>query len=140
MRNHSHRSMKRLRRDGGSVAPSRGRTPRGAKKQEMKPASSSIPSDWYEEKSCSTTTHDRKNSVQKATVSRGHTLAMSSSEQRRPAPTTIVSARSPAPNHKTEGTYHNRSPPTALPTSRRYSPAGRMPRSPMSPWIGTASE
>src|SRR5712671_5672485 len=105
MRNHSHRSMNRLRRDGGSVAPRAGRMPRGAKKQEMKPASSSMPSDWYEEKSCSTTTHDRKSSVQSATVSRGHTLATSSKEQRRPAPTTIVSARSPAPSQKTDGTY-----------------------------------
>src|SRR5215208_7102913 len=94
MRNHSNSSRNRLARDGGSLAPSPGRTPRGAKKIEMNPASSSIPSDWYDEKSCSAPTHDMKSSVQSATVSRGHTLTVRSTEQTMPAATTAVSAAS----------------------------------------------
>jgi hypothetical protein len=38
--------MNKLNLDGGSGAPSPGRIPRGAKKIDRKPASSSIPSDW----------------------------------------------------------------------------------------------
>src|SRR2546423_14817518 len=92
-------------RDGGSFAPSPGRAPRGAKKIEMKPASSSIPSDWYDEKSCSALTHERKQSVQSAVVSVGQTLAMRRSEATIPAPTTSASARSPAPSQRSVGAY-----------------------------------
>src|SRR3954452_18240801 len=105
MRNHSHRSMNRLKGDGGSAAPSPGRMPRGAKKHEMKPASSSIPSDWYDEKSCSAATHDRKSSVAAATAIRGQTLATSRSDATMPAPTTSVSARSPEPSQSSVGAY-----------------------------------
>ena len=56
------------------AAPSPGRRPRGAKKMETKPAWSSMPSDWYDEKSCTTAMHDRKSSVATATTSLGQTL------------------------------------------------------------------
>jgi hypothetical protein len=72
---------------------------------EMKPASSSIPSDWYDEKSWSTAMHDRKSRVHRATVTRGQTLAASSSEQTMPAPTTRVRARSLAPSQNRVGAY-----------------------------------
>src|SRR6476659_8149275 len=109
MRNHSHRSMKRLKGDGGSAAPSPGRMPRGAKKREMNPASSSIPSDWYDEKSSSAATHDRKSSVQRAAVARGQTFATSRSEATIPAATTRVSAASPEPSQRRVGAYQARS-------------------------------
>src|SRR3954470_18048106 len=109
MRNHSHRSMNRLSRDGGSAAPSPGRTPRGAKKREMNPASSSIPSDWYDEKSCSAATHDRNSSVQMPTVSRGHTFAASRREAAMPPATSIVSAALPEPSQSSVGAYQKRS-------------------------------
>src|SRR3954463_4871041 len=108
MRNHSHRSMKRLNGDGGSAAPSPGRMPRGAKKMEMNPASSSIPSDWYDEKSCSAATQERKSSVDRPTVRRGQTFATSSSEQAIPAHASSVSAPSPAPSQSSVGAYHTR--------------------------------
>src|SRR3954467_11017826 len=94
MRNHSQRSMNRLNRDGGSVAPSPGRNPRGAKNIERNPASSSIPSDWYDEKSWSAAMHERKKSVHSATLSRGQMLATRSSEQTIPASTTPSRAES----------------------------------------------
>src|SRR5678810_1386648 len=99
MRNHSHRSMNRLARDGGLLAPSFGRKPRGAKKIERNPASSSIPSDWYDEKSWSAAMHDRKSSVHNATVSFGAMLPTSSSEHTSPAATSRVRAVSPALTH-----------------------------------------
>src|SRR3954462_5547968 len=96
MRNHSQRSMNRLNRDGGSVAPSPGRNPRGAKKIERNPASSSMPSDWYDEKSWSAAMHERNSTVDNATVSFGAMWATSSIEHMTPAATTSVSAVSPA--------------------------------------------
>src|SRR5512146_1385566 len=108
MRNQSHRSMNRLTDDGGSAAPRPGHAPRGAKKIEIRPASSSIPSDWYDEKSCSVTTHERNNSVQAATPSLGHTFATTRTEHTIPSATTAVSPRSLASSHKTLGTYHSR--------------------------------
>ena len=42
--------------------------PRGAKKTESNPASSSIPSDWYEEKSCAAATNERKKTVHSSVV------------------------------------------------------------------------
>src|SRR5678809_1505540 len=107
MRNHSHRSMNRLARDGGLLAPSFGRTPRGAKKIERNPASSSIPSDWYAEKSCSAAIHERNSSVHNATVTFGAMLATSSSEHTTPAATISVSVVSPALNQSSVGAYQN---------------------------------
>src|SRR5512144_2660516 len=101
MRNHSQRSMNRLAQRGGSLTPSLGQIPRGARKIERKPASSSMPSDWYDEKSCSTAMHDRKSSVHDATATFGHTFATRSKEQTMPATTTAVSAPSPDPSQST---------------------------------------
>src|SRR3954471_12442391 len=100
--------MKRLTLDGGSAAPSPGQTPRGAKKHEMNPASSSMPSDWYDEKSCSTAMHERKSSVASAIASFGQTFTVMSSEQKRPATTSVVNAVSLAFNQKTDGIYQSR--------------------------------
>src|SRR5512138_3519836 len=111
MRNHSQCSMNRLIDDGGFAAPRPGHTPRGAKKIEISPASSSIPSDWYDEKSCSVTTHERNSSVQAATASFGHTFTTTRTEHTIPSATMAVSARSLASSHKTLGTYHSRSSP-----------------------------
>src|SRR5215213_6370621 len=97
--------MNRLSADGGLAAPSLGRMPRGAKKNEMKPASSSIPSDWYDEKSCRAATHDRKSTVHTATIARGHTLPTSSSDDAIPATITTVSAALPEPSQNIVGAY-----------------------------------
>src|SRR6185503_4585347 len=99
--------MKRLNVDGGWAAPSFGRRPRGAKKIERHPASSSMPSDWYDEKSWSAAIHERNNSVHNATVSFGATLTTSSTEHRNPAATMSVSAASPALNQSRVGAYQN---------------------------------
>src|SRR3954453_17739542 len=100
--------MNKLNRDGGSVRPSPGRRPHGAKKNEIKPASRSIPSDWYDEKSWSAAMHERKKIVQSATLRRGQTLAMRRSEQIRPAITTATSATSDVLIQNSVGAYHVR--------------------------------
>src|SRR5437016_8659030 len=103
--------MNRLMRDGGSLAPRPGRTPPGAKKIEMKPASSSMPSDWYDEKSCKVETHDRKRNVESATATFGQRFSVSKTDERIPAPTTTVSARSLALAQSTVGVNQKRARP-----------------------------
>src|SRR5678815_2308605 len=121
MRNHSQRSMNRLKREGGFAAPSPGRIPRGAKKIEISPASRSIPSDWYDEKSWSAAMHDRKSSVHSATLSRGQAFAISSSEQSSPAQTTMVRDVSLALIQNSVGAYHSLcSTPYIVDSSCRY--------------------
>jgi len=133
--------MNRLNPDGGSCAPSLGRMPRGANQQAMKPASRSMLSDWYDEKSWSAATQERKSTVQAIVVRRGQTFAVRRRDAMMPAATTIVSAQSPAPSQKSVGAYQR---PSTMPSTRwtlpRYSPAGRIPRWPMRPWIWNASE
>src|SRR6185437_14640281 len=97
--------MNRLKREGGSLAPSPGHRPRGANQKAMNPASMSMPSDWYDEKSCRVAMHERKSRVASAIVSRGQTFATTSTEHAIPATTTIVSARSPAPSQNRLGAY-----------------------------------
>src|SRR5690349_22804500 len=97
--------MNRLKRDGGPAAPRPGRRPGGVNQNETNPASRSIPSDWYDEKSCNAATHERKSSVHRAVVRRGKTFAVSSSDETRPQTMTVVSPRSPAPNQKIVGAY-----------------------------------
>src|SRR6478672_7004217 len=139
MRNHSQRSMKKLKRDGGSVAPSPGRIPRGTKKIDRNPASSSMPSDWYDEKSWRAAMQDRKRIAHNATLSRGQTLATRRSEQMRPAPTSATSAVSDALIQNNVGAYQTRSTtPNIEDSSCRYMRAGRIPRSPMRPRIWNA--
>src|SRR6185503_21128702 len=99
--------MNRLRRDGGSAEPSFGRMPRGASQQAMKPASRSMPSDWYDEKSWSEATQERKRAVQAIVVRRGQMFAMSRSDATIPAPMTTESAPSPAPSQKSVGAYQS---------------------------------
>src|SRR6266550_3233930 len=107
MRNHSQRSMNRLNPDGGSRSPRPGRYPLGAKKNEMKPASSSIPSDWYDEKSCSAPMHERKSRVHSAIVHLGEMLKTTSTDTTMPAMTTSVSAASDALIQSSVGAYQN---------------------------------
>src|ERR1051325_96106 len=85
MRNHSQRSRKRLAREGGFTAPNLGRNPAGAKKSEMKPASSSIPSDWYEAKSCAAAMNERKHTKQINKAPRGHRFSTTTTEATNPS-------------------------------------------------------
>src|SRR6266581_2513476 len=101
--------MNRLKREGGSLAPSPGRVPRGAKKKERNPASSSIPSDWYDEKSCSPPMQERKSTVQIVTVSFGRKLKTRRVDAMRPATTTRVRAKSDALIQSSVGAYQTRS-------------------------------
>src|SRR5690348_12567955 len=108
MRNHSHRSMKRLKPEGGSAKPRRGRVPRGAKNSERNPASSSIPSDWYDEKSWRTAMHERNSSVLMPIIRRGLMLTTISSDARSPMTNDAVSAASLALSQNSDGAYHTR--------------------------------
>src|SRR3954464_14810194 len=101
--------MNKLNRDGGSFRPSPGRRPRGAKKNEIKPASRSIPSDWYDEKSWSAPMHERKSTVHIATAGRGATLTISRTDATIPATTISVSAKSEALSQSRVGAYQTRS-------------------------------
>src|SRR5256885_8937895 len=123
-------------RDGGSFAPSPGRAPRGAKKKEMKPASSSIPSDWYDEESCSEAMHERKSSVQTAIIARGAKLKTNKTDATMPTMITSESAASDVLSHSSVGVYQIFfSAPIAALSWCKYSPAGRMPRWPIRPGI-----
>src|SRR5436305_14725021 len=104
MRNHSQTRRNRANRKGGSRSPSPGRRPPGAKKMDKNPASSSIPSDWYEEKSCAAATKERKRTVQIAQVPRGHMLNTSKSEAPSPAHTSAETAAVEVPSQSSEGT------------------------------------
>jgi len=46
MLNHTTCSRNQLAREGGSLSPQPGRNPRGAKKIEINPDESNMPSDW----------------------------------------------------------------------------------------------
>src|SRR6185503_13218994 len=91
MRNHSQSSRKRLARDGGCDAPNRGRNPGGAKKSEMKPASSSIPSDWYDAKSCAAAMKERKHTKQTNRAARGQRLNTTAIDATTPSQHTSIS-------------------------------------------------
>src|SRR5947207_9187074 len=101
--------MKRLKRDGGSLSASPGRFPRGAKKSERNPASSSIPSDWYDEKSCNAPMQERKETVQIAIVPFGQKLKTRRIEATSPATTNSVRAESDAFIQSSVGAYQTRS-------------------------------
>src|SRR2546423_8778714 len=128
--------MNNDKRDGGSFAPSPGRAPPGAKKKEMKPASSSIPSDWYDEKSCSEAMHERKSNVQTAIIARGAKFKTNKTDATMPSMITSESAGSDALSHSSVGAYQIfSSAPMAALSWCEYSPAGGMPRWPISPLI-----
>src|SRR5438270_13897180 len=133
MRNHSQRRRKRASREGGDGAPSPGHRPRGAKKTEMNPASSSIPSDWYEEKSCAAATKERKSRVQMAQVPRGQTPTVNRTEATRPPATSAVSAPFELPSQRSEGTCQIAVSAGAGASEVNNTDAGRMPRGPMRP-------
>ena len=79
---------------------------------------------------------DRNRTVQRIVVRRGQRLAVRRSDEMIPPATTIASAQSPAFSQSSVGAYQRpRKNPSAARTLRRYSLAGRMPRSPISPWI-----
>src|SRR5579859_2487973 len=103
MRNHSQRSRNRLRREGAWVAPRPGRNPGGAKNREIKPASSSMPSDWKPEKSCAAATKDRKQTEHIAKDRRGQRLRITATEASSPSHVINISAWLPAPNQRSVG-------------------------------------
>src|SRR4051812_19930156 len=140
MRNHSQTRRKRASREGGWISPSPGRRPPGAKNKERKPASRSIPSDWYEEKSCAAATKERKRMVQIAQAPRGQTLSVSRMEAARPTATRSESAVCEVPSQSSDGTCQSAESDGPCPSASNNSEAGRIPREPMSPWIWKASE
>src|SRR6476646_4087844 len=108
MRNHSQRRTNKLRREGAWLAPRPGRSPGGAKNREMKPASSSMPSDWKPEKSCAAATKDKKHTRQTAREPRGHRLKTTATEASRPSHVINISAWLPALNHRRVGANQKR--------------------------------
>src|SRR5581483_3318941 len=107
MRNHSHCRRKRLSCDGGECSPQRGRNPDGAKNREINPASSSMPSDWYPEKSCAALTNERKHTQQISNIPRGQILNTKSREAIIPAMQTADSMRGPLAIQSRLGTNQN---------------------------------
>src|SRR5215831_13590489 len=103
MRNHSHRSRKRLAREAAWLRASPGRSPGGAKKSEMNPASSNMPSDWYSAKSCATVTNETKQTKQTRNESRGERFRKASTAAISPSQLTNIKAGSLLPNQKREG-------------------------------------
>src|SRR5712691_1999060 len=85
--------------------PSRGRTPGGAKNNERNAASRSMPSDWYDENSCAAETNDKKHTPATAIANLGHRLKRIASDAAMPTQTRTESARSLAPNQRSEGMY-----------------------------------
>src|SRR5262249_22313738 len=111
MRNHSQRSRNKLAREGAWAAPNPGRNPRGAKNIEMKPASRSIPSDWYPEKSRAAATNDRKQSRDTSSAARGHKFKTMARDAATPTQQIRSRARSVADHHSNVGAYQKRSQP-----------------------------
>src|SRR5215469_16640330 len=135
MRKHSHNSKNQLAREDGLAPPRRGRSPRGAKNNEINPASSNIPSDWYAEKSCAALTNERKHTKQIAKVPRGHKFNTSSTDAIIPTQQIPFSMGRPPENHSSVGAYQQPTRLNCSPTARKYSPAGRMPCGPINPLI-----
>src|SRR5947208_1239181 len=120
MRNASQISRARLAGDGGAAAPSPGRAPADAKKMETKPASSSMPSDWYDENTCAPEINDRNAITATATARRGQRLTSSNSEAASPTPTSADSAASPLPSQSRVGTSQSaRASPSSARAARR---------------------
>src|SRR5207244_11906121 len=94
-----------LARKGGLGSPSRGPNTPGAKNKEINPASSSIPSDWYPEKSCAALTNERKHAKQIASIPRGHKSNTSSSDAIIPTQQIAVSMCRPLESHSSVGAY-----------------------------------
>src|ERR1700751_6121368 len=123
MRNHSHCSSHRLRRMGGCAAPRPGRSPGGAKNMEMNPASSSMPSDWYEEKSPAALTNARKQSQQTSRLARGQRLKKTASDASRPIHITATMKCVLEEIQKSDGAIQKRLLPAAWAMAASVSPA-----------------
>ena|SRR5215472_2100081 len=141
MRNHSHCKRNKLAREGGCFAASPGRKPGGAKNKQMKPASSSMPSDWYSEKSLDAETNERKQTKQITSIARGQKFKTSTNDAIIPIQHSANSIPEPLEIQTNEGAYQKRTcatPDRAI--ASRYSLAGRIPCGPISPQIWKNSE
>src|SRR5271169_3268541 len=98
-----------------------GRNPPGAIKSERNPASSSIPSDWYPEKSPAALTKERKQTKQMASIPRGQIFKTNRAAAAMPSQQSPISMYEPLENHRTLGTYQYRAWPTCSATLFRYS-------------------
>src|ERR1700728_2896695 len=128
MRNHSHCKRNRLAREGGDGRPRPGRNPEGAKKSAMKPASSSMPSDWYPEKSCAALTNDRKHTKHTASIPRGHALMTNSRDAIMPTQHRAVNIYGPLESQSSGGVNQRPRPwPNECHTAWRYSFAATIP-------------
>src|SRR5258708_29474753 len=105
MVNHTHCKRNRLPRDGGCSSPHFGRSPGATKKMLRKPADSSIPSDWYPEKSCAAAIIERKLTKQATTIPLGQTFSVSSTAPATPTQQSASSARGPLPSQRSVGAY-----------------------------------
>src|SRR5580658_3813049 len=123
MRNHSHCSSQRLRRMGGCAAPRPERNPGGARNMEMNPASSSIPSDWYDEKSPAALTNARKQIQQRSRLARGQRLRKTAMEASRPIHVTATMKCVLEDIQKSEGAIQKRLWPAACAMPASVSPA-----------------
>lgn len=106
----------------------------------MNPASSSIPSDWYAEKSCAALTKERKHTKQIASIPRGQKFNTSSTDAIMPAQQIPVSICELRENHRSVGTYQWPVRPNCSATACKYSFAGRIPCGPINPLIWKTSE
>src|SRR6266571_725774 len=105
MRKHSQFSKNKLAREGGLALPHPGRHPCGAKNMPINPASSSIPSDWYAEKSCAALTNERKHTKQIASIPRGQKFKTSSTDAIMPAQQIPITMCVLLENHSSVGAY-----------------------------------
>ncbi len=71
----------------------------------INPASSSIPSDWYAEKSCAALTKERKHTKQTASIPRGQKFKTSNTDAIMPAQQIPVSICAVLENHSSVGAY-----------------------------------
>src|SRR3954462_4035565 len=108
MRSHSHCRRNKLAREGGCPPPNPGRIPGGAKNKHMNPASSSMPSDWYEEKSAAAAMNERKQTKQTTNMPRGQMLKTNSAAAIIPTQHKLISMPDPLEIQSAEGAYHRR--------------------------------
>ena len=91
--------------------PEARRNPGGAKNRQINPASSSIPSDWYPEKSCAALTNERNATKQMSSVTRGQMFSTRRIEAAIPAQHNISSERSLLPIQSIVGANQKRATP-----------------------------
>src|SRR5262252_5126679 len=108
MENHNSSSRNTLAREGGPVSPSPGRAPAGARKKQRKPAASSIPSDWYPEKSSAAATNERKRTKHSANVARGQRFRISRIDASMPSQHSAPRAWEPFASQASVGAYQKR--------------------------------